>query len=1498
MANSCKLTPTVHRRNGTKFEERDSNLFKDIKKAVQDNDTAWEMWAYTKTSDFKTNYGKSVEYDDFGEVTFQSLINVLGLKKEYDEQKKADDAAKDYGFNKPFENAGDAVTAVNTFNSQEKKFVAVMSKEGDNYKVDVLPRNAGNVEAARQQSYNYALTKEIIDLLRSIGFDVSFASNPEYEGLFDPENATLRDGLIQIISIAKGEIGERALPEEFSHLIIEGLINHPLVKRLLASITDEQIQEVLGDSFSRYDELYGGDILKLKKEAAGKMLAQHITGQGTISRPVIQPKRGLLSRVWNWAKGLFSKIKGKHLKDAKAKAWDSVAGIYNLVSSKEALPIIDKENILSASQLYKLSEKYNSLEKTAVIGEHIVARMLKRQRETSKNYSQIEDTQNNLKKIKELNDVYEGDKAFDSVNKFLDDSLIQLKRICRDQRKAERKEESGTLTDIKSINEAAKVAREIDNFVQGYSDIISTIATYDEQENVEELGLPNQETGQILANKARECLDLLNRLVVWRHATTENIVLNASRTVYKDDKVRGIDSKRNEIMSLEEILKHADRDINFVDRWLSAMSDADDALLTLFDAIVKNQQYERDMEMIEWKARIAVADEKLRKAGYTSEFMFELKDDGVPSGRIISEYDWDSYNEARRKYSDWLREHGYKGPEYSKALNQWKQNAEKGYPRLIKVYVDPAMDALYKEGREKEIPDYAVYEMVPNPKVFKKKADTLEKLAPAQREYYEEMMEIKRQMMTKIPHRGQGIYRAVYISKDFMEGLFDSGNPLQAVKENYKRKFLRRPDDIGFGTGERFKEDVLNIIQSEDDTEVAAERILQTLSEQLDDDIEEFIPVKRIKKTIDRNKDDAKKAADAILETIAAEDFILVDTDFANHRIQKLPIYYTRPLKNMKMLSTDFSGSMVAYSAMAVNYEKMNEVVDILEEGRKFIKERGIKESEGNKSLVSKFSVLGKSYRAFVEKAGNGSLISGRFDDYMSSVVYEERKNDEGQFEVLGANIDTAKVLDTIKDYTGLLGLGFNLFSTVSNIAVGKLQQWIEAAGGEYFTFKDYAKAVVQYNKDIVGCLAEIASPIKKNKLSLLIQMFDPMGDYYEDLRNANFSKKLVSEILGNGALAYIGMNAGEHMLHCQTMLAILNNIKLINIETKEKISLYDALEVKEVHGITKLVLKPNLAYERELIDNTGISDPENRNFNKNFGRPLRDENGKIKTELVRISDPEEIKEEVKNQTTEQVNRRHGTYDADQKPKSSVLKDFNKFIFKKKKVVRKVNDSLNGAFSVNDKGALHKKAIGRLIMQFRQWMPAHYMRRFARAHYDADLEQWREGYYGTVVKTINQIAKDCWKAKTLTLKYYGQLSEHEKANLRRATAELSEFFTLLLLVRLGGKVKDRDRSWLDKMALYQIRRMYLEVGASMPLNTGFFSNIFTLLQSPAASINTFEKLGKIIQFWNMFDEIQTGRYQGWSEWQRDVYQAVPALGQIRKAIDFDDSMFSMFEKDN
>lgn len=51
-------------------------------------------------------------------------------------------------------------------------------------------------------------------------------------------------------------------------------------------------------------------------------------------------------------------------------------------------------------------------------------------------------------------------------------------------------------------------------------------------------------------------------------------------------------------MILSEILDHASRDINWIDRLFSSMSDMDDPLLTLVKTGVEKKKEERDREFI------------------------------------------------------------------------------------------------------------------------------------------------------------------------------------------------------------------------------------------------------------------------------------------------------------------------------------------------------------------------------------------------------------------------------------------------------------------------------------------------------------------------------------------------------------------------------------------------------------------------------------------------------------------------------------------------------------------------------------------------------------------------------------------------------------------------------------------------------------------------------------------------------------------------------------
>lgn len=1452
-ASGCIITPSVSKRVGRETVTKPSKLFQDIYTATRDRELTKYLWALSHSSSFR-QAADNLEYDDMGEVTYASLMKSLKINDAMEELKDLNAKKKEYGLIKgstvkTFDSYQEALLLAEEINSNEKNYVAVTKKNGDGkYIIDLVNKTAKTLQQAEEVSFNNALNNELLDLLRSLGFDVSVVSDARFAGLFDPTNATFVDGLIQAIKIAKGEKGEAAFPEEVCHLLIEGLLQHPLVQRLLNTLDRATIKEILGDNYEKYAEKYNNDSSRMQKEAAGKLLAEYIQNKGTIT-PAVKPRKSLLSRIWNFIKGLLSKATDSQLSTANEKARDAVAGLYEGIANRSVLNDFSVESALKGEQLYQLEESLNDMQKMANRSMTITAKKLRLEQIRSSKNRYSEESKARYESIKKN---YDEESYATSVIEFLQDALIDANSLVQKLKKLG-DDYNGlkglkTTSNMSFVKQVAEVLRDFEDFNAGYLAFVRVLSTVANDENRAELGIKGPIADNI-AEAANKVLKVLNTLGCDYAALRYNAIYAYMRTIYGEDRAREIGSKRDEIITLEQILDHANRDIGFMDRWISAMSNADDMLLTLIDKGVKKQKFERDQELIKLKGLIGKLDEDLRKAGYTSDFMFEKDANGVPTGRIISEYDFDSYNRDLREFIERKREEGLSGKKLHEAITKWKKGKDTGVPRLIPVYLNKDHEEDFHNH-----PETARYpEYVPNPAIYSKNANRIKSLPKAQQEYYEGMMALKKAMMERLPSRGQNIYKVVYISKSDIDGIFtnNDGNAGKAALEAVKKKFIRRADDLGFGEIDVVKTSISEIIEDEKkDTATKAKEILKVINDNLDNNEIIDLDTKTIESILKKRNITTEKALDTILDLVGSSNFYTVDTDFAGHKIERLPVYYSRRLKDMRMLSTDFTSSMVAYTGMAVNYAKMNEVIDILELARGFTKERAVKELEGDKDILSKFDILGKRYTSILASSGSSKNIGARIDDYFRSAIYEVRKNDMGSFDFFGTKIDTAKTLDTIKNYTGLLGLGLNVFSAMSNVMVGKLQQWIEAAGGEDFNFKDYGLAVKQYNMLLPGYLGERTATLKKNKLSLLMEMFDPMQDYYEKLRETNYYNSTTARLLAKSSeLGFVGMNAGEHLLHCQTMLAMLNHIKLTDKNGKNPISLFDALEVKNNEfEVPTLTLKDGLYYEKEAIDRT-------------TGKPVRDENGKIKRTRVAFT-----------------------------------KDN---IFKVKSRIGSVNKTLNGAFNADDKGAIHKYALGRLAMQFRQWMPGHYYRRFARAHYDSEMEQWREGYYNTLYKfnvnLIKAIRKNGFDLVTNFKNVKGKLSEHELANLRRAYTEMGIYAVLTLLCKLGGRIKEKGDSWAEKMIAYQLNRMRLETGASVP-SPAFFQNIMTILQSPAASIKTGETLVKVLNFGNMLDEITIGPYKGWSEWERDAFLATPYLGQLKKGIVFDESLVTYMQE--
>lgn len=1325
MGKSCAIIPTI--KVGDK--EVESRLFKDLISLTNDRETAKYIWGFTRIPEYIKSV-KGLTFDENGEPTIESLSKALNLKSIPNMDDSLQIEKRDIGAidrnGKPIihKSITSIITNVIDFNRNNKNLVANIYKNDGGYSISLDYKTPSNSEEPNKLMFKNSLNNQLLSIVRRLGFDVKVDDKLTYDGIFDPTNAEYTaDGLRTVIRIAKGDAGEDAFPEEFSHLIISGLLKNPLVSRLLRSVdNDDIISNVLGDEYSSYYNKYNGNRDLLIQEVAAKLLQKHIIN------PSVSKDSSLLRRLWNWVKSKFSSLSENDINDAINRANEGFARLASQVLDDSILPSISSESIINSETLYKLKKNTKELEELANTALEIASRRMKilQARSKSGKYEK-----NDISAVKNLQNLIAKKKYAESCSFFLTDSLSQIEKTRKelDQALKLNSEDNSSLSNIRKLS---SLLRRIKEFSDGYEPIIKQLMSLESMQKDGTVDIEEEDAAKI-SKAANDIFRVINDINNNYGKLRFNAVYNFLKMFWGEDKIVNIGKNKGDAITLEMIMEKADKDINGIDRWVSSMSDASDPMLSIVDKAVKVAKAKRDIELERYIAGIREAHNKLASEGFNTDFMFERDEDGKLTGRLISDYDFIRFEREKQQYRESLEQKGYEYYKVKSKLEAWEISNTR------EIVVDQ------NTGRRERVPKYT--------------KDTLSKLAPAQRAYYDEMIAAKVIIDGLIPNKFARLYNAVQVRDDMINAI---ANNKSSVKEATKMVLSNIKD---------------NFVRREDDTEYGNKSIV---------------------------------------------------LDFSNNPIARLPIYYTKPLEDVNRLSLDFTSAIMAYTGMAVNYNEMNKIVDALELTRGFIKEREVKQYSGDRKLQEAFTILRRQFSKDYTKKGSETNIGSRIDDYFDAAVYGKLKKDQGTFDVFGAKIDKSKVLDTIKSYTGVVGLGLNTFSAISNVTGGSIQLFIDAVGGEHFNYKNLTKAKKNYFSLLPAFLGEVNTTNKTNKLALLIDKFDALEEFYNNSKAQGGFSNAFSRIIGNTNL-YLLNNLGEHYLHSMTMLAMLDSYK---VKYKgEEISLFDAFEVEEI----------------------------------------KDSNGKT------LSAELKLKDGIKKLNGEDLT------DND--------------IIEYKLKIGKVNQSLNGAFNEDDKGAIHRGALGRMAMQFRQWMPAHYNRRYAGAYYDAAMNQWREGYYRTLGRFSLNLMKDLTRARFELATHYSELNEQEKANLRRAGAELSMYAFLTILISMMGPVKDKKGVWGDRMIMYNLKRMSLEVGASIPLSVSAPENIMTILQSPAASINTINNILDLLQFQNMFVELQSGRYKGWSKYERDLIEMIPVYPQIMKVSDIkeEDYMFKIFE---
>lgn len=250
--------------------------------------------------------------------------------------------------------------------------------------------------------------------------------------------------------------------------------------------------------------------------------------------------------------------------------------------------------------------------------------------------------------------------------------------------------------------------------------------------------------------------------------------------------------------------------------------------------------------------------------------------------------------------------------------------------------------------------------------------------------------------------------------------------------------------------------------------------------------------------------------------------------------------------------------------------------------------------------------------------------------------------------------------------------------------------------------------------------------------------------------------------------------------------------------------------------------------------------------------------------------------------------------------------------------IQYVNKTMHGAMNAEDKGMIHKYLLGRLAMNFRQWMVGYYSRRFRGRHFDYDLGDYREGYYTSLWKALmNNDTKDAWAAgekKDAMMMFmkdfatfmfrassqWSNLSDMQKYNIKRVRAEMLMLIALSGLSFALGDPDDHKREYWRRWWIYQVRRMLVDIEASTPSIYGIDS-FLKILQSPMAGINTFNSM--LYVFWGLtngdiLDEIKSGDHKGENRYIRNIIKYdLPIFKdwEILSKLDEDDSLFKVTE---
>ena len=445
-----------------------SQLFEDLNKITKDRDVTKVLWGLAQNDEFlkENNLAVGVEptalqlLKSFEQKDLKSVLGPVGYVNYINTIEELDKLS--------YKSYNTANSKVEELIEKYQDLTPIVSVNEGDYNISLVHKTKDTVKTTAKQQTLKAVNDQLISYMEKLGFGVSEVVNLDSAGKFSPLNAVENgNNLINIIQISKGFEGQEALPEEFSHFIVEGFSNNPLLKRLNRLLdNDEIVKAALGEEYDHYNELYNGNKDLLKKEVAAKLIAQNIINRENIEGSI----KYISDRFLDVVQKVFSKGDINYIQSLLDDIDSTIEEIVNTLYSENFIKYFDRNALMSAPELHRIIQKGKNSE---TLANEALELMAKRLKILSVNRRDGKMTKEETKAFNKLSLQIDKKKYKASILSFLNYCLDDINDVYEMLERFDESLEAGRVINLKGV---AKNLRKVEVTLEAYGGIIAELA--------------------------------------------------------------------------------------------------------------------------------------------------------------------------------------------------------------------------------------------------------------------------------------------------------------------------------------------------------------------------------------------------------------------------------------------------------------------------------------------------------------------------------------------------------------------------------------------------------------------------------------------------------------------------------------------------------------------------------------------------------------------------------------------------------------------------------------------------------------------------------------------------------------------------------------------------------------------------------------------------------------------------------------------------------------